>query len=127
MFYAIAYAYGSTVVNNGTRPDEVYEFTRRELRDAWVSAGPADITASGYRAAVPVKHALVRKAHGKIDGDGEGWQVLAERRVNASPALGRRRAEIDVGWAEPRHWRWVATAPEREIVSWAERVRQDEG
>ncbi len=42
MFYAIRYAYGSTVANDGNRADEVYEFTARRLRDAWVADGPPE-------------------------------------------------------------------------------------
>ena len=119
MWYAIEYAYGATVNNNGTRADKVYEFSRRALRDAWVADGPPDVSASGYRATATARTGLVRKADYRYDGDGEAWQVLGEQRLDASPALAPHRAIIAEDWNEPGHWRWVATAPEREIVSWA--------
>jgi len=125
MFYAVAYAYGSTVVNNGNRPDRVYEFTRRELRDAWVSDGPADISASGYREAVSARHAMVRGNDWKEDGDGEGWEVLARQRVDRSTALGKIRGTIFY-FEGKDHYAWVATASEREIVSWAKAVDADD-
>ncbi len=120
MFYAIEYAYGSTVVNNGARADKVYEFTARRLRDAWVAAGPADITASGYREKASARHPLVRgDVRGHIDGDSEAWRVLAEDRVKTSPALTRLQDIILDDWPEKNHCKWVVTAPEREILSWA--------
>jgi hypothetical protein len=125
MFYAIEYAYGSTVVNNGNRADKVYEFTAKRLRDAWVADGPPDITASGYRDKASARHPLVRNAIAvnRYDGDEEAWLVLAEQRVGASPALDRfRNILIGYGWREKDHARWVATASEREILAWAKGV-----
>lgn len=130
MFYAIEYAYGSTVVNNGNRADsdrpirqlswKVYEFTRRALRDAWVAAGPPDTSASGYRATATARTPLVRKAlTGAYDGDREAWRILAEQRVDGSPALAQFRAVIFDDWSESDHDKWVATAKEAEILSWA--------
>lgn len=41
MFYAIEYAYGSHVINNGPggRADKIYKFKRAVDRDAFVDAG----------------------------------------------------------------------------------------
>ena len=45
----------------------------------------------------------------------------AAARVDASPALAAHRAFIMADWPEgDDHWRWVATATEREILSWVE-------
>lgn len=120
MFYAIEYAYGSGVINSGTRADKPYQFTRRELRDAWVSDGPADTHASGYREALSSRNPAIRKAHFVDDGDQLGWQVIAERRIANSEALRKHRAIISEDWNDTTHWRWVATAQESAIVSWAE-------
>lgn len=106
MFYAIEFS----------RP---YAFTRRELRDAWVAAGPADSNSAGYRAVVSARDPLIRKAHFVDDGDPLGWQVLAQRRIDNSPALGQHRDTIAYDWPDTAHPRWVATAKEAEIVSWA--------
>lgn len=123
MFYAIKYAYGSTVVNNGPRADDVFEFSQRRLRDAWVSAGPPDISASGYRASASARHPIVRAADSKRDGDDEAWYILASSRVDASPTLATHRdAILDSGWREKDHLAWVARAPERDIVRWAKQV-----
>lgn len=120
MFYAIEYAYGATVVNNGTRADKVYEFTRRALRDAWVSAGDPNASASGHRTAATARNPLVRKAlTGAYDGDSEAWALLARQRVEGSPVLSRHADTILYDWPEGEHAKWVAIAPEREIVEWA--------
>lgn len=45
----------------------------------------------------------------------------AAARVDASPALAAHRDFIMADWPEgDEHWRWVATATEREIIDWAE-------
>lgn len=62
MFYAIEYAYGRGIVNNGTRPDKVYQFATVAERDRWTSDGPASMNDSGYREAAVARHPLVRKA-----------------------------------------------------------------
>ena len=125
MFYAIEYAYGSTVVNNGHRADKVYEFTARARRDTWVAAGPADISASGYRAAAAARNPLVRNADYKYDGDAEAWEIIARQRVDASPALARYADTlIKYDWSMPGHFKWLATAKEAEIVSWAHDTEQ---
>ena len=87
MFYAIEYAYGSTVSNEGNRADKVYQFTRRALRDAWVAAGPPDISASGYRANGSARSPLVRGADIRYDGDAAMKDELPDRAI-----LVRRRA-----------------------------------
>jgi hypothetical protein len=52
-YYAVWYAYGAEVLNtNGGQPNRLYRFTSKEARDAWVKAGPAYLTESGYREAV---------------------------------------------------------------------------
>lgn len=119
MFYAIEYAYGAHVINNGNRADRPYQFTRRELRDAWVQDGPPDTHASGYREALSSRNPAIRKAHFVDDGDALGWRVLGERRIANSEALSKHRAIISEDWSERDHWRWVATAQEAAIVSWA--------
>lgn len=119
MFYAIEYAYGAAVVNNGPRADKAYQFSLKRLRDAWVNAGPPDITASGYRANGSARDPIIRKADYLIEGDAEAWQVIAEQRVNATTALARHRDVIWEDWSEGDHAKWVATAPEAEIVNWA--------
>jgi hypothetical protein len=116
MFYAIQHVYGSHIQDQGC----VYEFTRRALRDAWCEAGPFDLRAPGVRMPATAREPMVRKAINAIDGDAEGWQVIARARVEASPNLGRYRdILIDYDWGNNDHWSWTATAPEREILSWA--------
>lgn len=119
MFYAIEYAYGAQVVNGGQRADRIMEFTARRLRDAWVAAGHTDSTASGYREVLHARDKRVRSAYGLPDGDGEAWRAIADARMRQSAALARHSATIDADWRETDHYRWVATAPEREIVQWA--------
>lgn len=125
MFYAVEYTYGSHVVNNGNRADRIVEFTRRKLRDAWVAAGSPQI-GPGERGNLSARSPLVRKSYGLEDGDREAWKVLAEQRVDRSSALTTHRYDLLVyEWAEPDHLMWVATAPEREILSWARSVKED--
>lgn len=53
----------------------------------------------------------------------------AENRVKQSPSLSRHSDTILYDWPDGDvHWKWVATAPVKEIVSWAEHVEsfQDE-
>ena len=125
MFYAIEYAYGAQVINNGQRADRVLEFTARRLRDAWVAAGHNDSTASGYREVLRARDTRVRSAYGLPDGDGEAWRALADERVRQSAALARHSATINADWSETDHYRWVVTAPEREIVRWAEAIEAE--
>jgi hypothetical protein len=124
MFYGIEYAYGRSVVNHGQRADRVLEFTAKRLRDAWIEAG-ALVDGPGARDAISARNPLVRKATGLIDGDADGWQALAADRVDTSAALARYRETINADWAEADHYKWVATAPEREIVSWAKSIEGD--
>jgi hypothetical protein len=120
MFYAIEYAYGSHLVNDGPRADRPYVFTARRLRDAWVNAGPPDMTAAGYRSEASARNPTIRKADYLHDGDGPAWAVLAAARVDASPALMPYRHEfVTYDWGDKDHARWVATAPERELTAWA--------
>lgn len=125
MFYAIEYAYGAHVINNGNRGDRVLEFTSRRLRDAWVSAGNVYATNPGYRESLSARHPAVRKAYGLESGDGEGWRVIGEARVNGSAALRKHAWVINQDWTEIDHWRWVATAPEKNIVDWAETTEKN--
>lgn len=62
MFYAIEYAYGRGLVNNGPRADRVHQFMTIAARDRWVSDGPPNTTDGGYREELPARHARVRKA-----------------------------------------------------------------
>lgn len=120
MFYAIEYAYGAHVVNNGNRGDRVLEFTARRLRDAWVRAGN-----DTYRENLSARHPAVRKAYGLESGDSEGWRVIGEERVNGSATLRKHAWVINQDWSESDHWKWVATAPEKEIVDWAETTERN--
>lgn len=123
MFYAIEYAYGRTVVNNGQRADRVLEFTSRRLRDAWVADGSA-YDGAGARDVLGARDRRVRGIYGLEDGDREGWQVIAEQRIANSAALSRHTAIIFYDWPETDHYQWVATALEREIVDWARRTEE---
>lgn len=50
----------------------------------------------------------------------------AERRVNKSQKLSQHSETIMYDWPEgDEHWKWVATAPESEIIEWAEAVEGD--
>jgi hypothetical protein len=42
-YYAIEYAYGSDVLNNGQRADRVMHFDSKEERNTWVAEGPPPI------------------------------------------------------------------------------------
>jgi hypothetical protein len=52
----------------------------------------------------------------------------AEARVNSSETLSQYRdLLLDYDWSnQDEHLEWVATAPEAEIISWAETCRRDE-
>lgn len=125
MFYAIEYAYGSNMINNGNRADRVLAFTRRELRDVWVADGSPQI-GPGERDKLTARDRRVRVAgRGLEDGDGEGWRVLAIQRVNASPALLPYAYElVEYDWGNRDHYAWTATEPERTILEWAKAVRE---
>ena len=59
-------------------------------------------------------------ANGKLGGR-PSLREQAAARVDASPALSAHREFIMADWPEGReHWRWVLTAPVREIIEWAE-------
>lgn len=119
MFYAIEYAYGRNVVNNGNRGDRVLEFSAKRLRDAWVGAGSFDVNSSGARDVLTARDSRVRGVQGLEDGDSEAWRVMAEKRVDNSAALRKHYTILFYDWSEAGHNRWVATALEREIVAWA--------
>ncbi|HEU4752218.1 MAG TPA: hypothetical protein VFU47_03845 [Armatimonadota bacterium] len=55
-------------------------------------------------------------------------RTAAESRVNASETLSAYRdLLLDYDWSnEDEHMEWVATAPEAELVAWAETIRRDE-
>jgi hypothetical protein len=125
MWYAVEHAYGSHVENNGNRADKVYEFTRRALRDAWIADGPPDLTAPGVRTAATSRSPMVRKAlTTAYDGDSEAWEVLARQRVAGSERLSQYADVIFSDWMEADHAKWVASAKEAEIVSWAKAIRE---
>jgi hypothetical protein len=125
MFYAIEYAYGSTVVNNGPRADRVLKFTRRALRGAWVEDGPPMLSEPGFREALRARHPMVRKAYHLEDGDIEAYEVIARERVSNSPKLRPYWYElIGYDWYQFSHWQTVATAPERSLIEWAQTVRE---
>lgn len=124
-FYAVEYAYGATVINNGTRADKVYEFTARKLRDVWVAAGSPNVSAAGYRAAAKARNPLVRNAlDGAYDGDSEAWEIVARQRVEGSPILSSYADTVFADWSDPGHAKWVATASMREVVSWAKATHE---
>lgn len=104
---------------------DVYEFTSRRLRDAWV----AQVAPSRRRErrAVSARHPLVRRTPrwGRIDGDSAAWRVLALARVERSPNLERYRSVIMYDWPETEHWRWITTAPEREVIEWARAIEKE--
>ena len=124
MWYAIEYAYGARVVNNGTRADRVVEFTAKRLRDVWVAqTSGQSMDSAGYRDVASARHPLVRKADWKDSGDNEAWRILAEQRVSQSPALSQYRGTIFADWSDP-NYRYVATAKEPELLSWAKATHE---
>ncbi len=126
MFYAIEYAYGRNIVNNGNRGDRVLEFSAKRLRDMWVEAGSPDMNSSGYREILTARDSRVRGVEGLENGEGEGWIIMARARINASVALWQHRYNLDMyDWCTYRHAKWVATAPEREILDWVEAIEAD--
>lgn len=51
------------------------------------------------------------------------WYKEAERRVWVTPELKAHETTIFYDWPEgDEHWKWIATAPVKEIVNWAETV-----
>jgi hypothetical protein len=128
MFYAIEHAYGGNVVNNGQRADRVLRFTSRRLRDAWVAAGPPEMSAPGYRDTIGARHPKVRKADYRENGDLEAWQHLAEQRVLSSPKLCKYWAALApfddyrlVTLQGTNGLKWLATADEVDILSYVKR------
>jgi hypothetical protein len=126
MFYAIEHRYGSGVVDrDGDLIGRVFQFTRRALRDAWVKDGTPMLSEPGFREVLRARHPKVRKADYLEDGDIEAYKLLARERVSNSPKLRPYRHElIDYNWRQPRHWQWVATRKESEVLNWAQRVRE---
>lgn len=59
-WYAIEYAYGPEVINNGLRADTVREFPTRAERDAWVKQGAA-FRGPGWRQAIRSDGKAVRQ------------------------------------------------------------------
>jgi hypothetical protein len=124
-FYAVEYAYGSTVVNNGPRADRVLKFTQKRLQVAWVQAGSDYADQPGYRSIIGARNPLVRKADYLEDGDIEAYEVIARERVSNSPKLLPYWHElIGYDWCQFSHWQTVATAPERSLIEWAQTVRE---
>lgn len=120
-FYGIEYAYGRTVVNNGARADRVVSFTSRRLRDAWVADGNA-YDGPGARDVLPARKVTGRDVE---DGDAEAWAALAQARVQNNPELAKFTSVlIGYDWGTNTHAQWVATATEKEIVSWAKNVSE---
>ena len=62
MFYAIEYAYGENVLNQGAgRSDRLRRFRTKYARDRWVDAArQPHYTASGYRTSCSSRHPWVR-------------------------------------------------------------------
>lgn len=114
MFYAIHNHYGNHIQGH----EAYFSFTRKDLRDAWVA------DEEGKREVIDAKTAKRRAKYGMGDGDREAWRVLAFNRVGASATLSHiKYASLLLGdWHESDHWSWVANAPERELIEWAEAV-----
>ena len=53
-FFAIEFAYGRNVLNNGNRADRYHAFKTAAARDAWVAEG-SDFDGAGSRAVVSAK------------------------------------------------------------------------
>jgi hypothetical protein len=66
------------------------------------------------------------RADWKAEGDSEGWQVIARQRVENNPKLQPYRdVLVDYDWCNGLdHPRWVATASEREMLEWAQTVKE---
>jgi hypothetical protein len=125
MFYAVEYAYGSTVVNNGPRADRVLKFTRKRLQVAWVQAGSDYADQPGYRSIIGARNPLVRKTDYLEDGDIEAYKIIAKTRVQNSPKLRPYWHElIDYDWRHSTPWQVIATSEERGLIEWAQKVRE---
>ncbi len=129
MFYAIEYAYGRNVVDeDGDKIGKVLSFTAKRLRDAWVGDGNEYIDQSGYRENISARDRFVRNAWHIDAGDGDGWKVVAHRRVRNSGALSQHENELMYG-VGAEYFRWVATATESELIAAAtaeEKRKEDE-
>jgi len=75
-YYATQYAYGSHVINHGTRADTVLRFENCKQRDAWVARGAAQI-GPGERAALTRK-AAQRSASTYTTPEGELYDWTGE-------------------------------------------------
>ena len=123
MFYAIEHAYGRNVQNNGARADQIMMFTASKLRAAWVSDG-VQLDGPGNRAALIAADPRI-KGQWLENGDKAGWEVIAAARVAANPKLKVYQEVIFQDWNDSAHAEWVATASQREIISWAKAVSDD--
>ena len=120
MFYAIEYAYGRNVQNNGARADQIMTFTASKLRVAWVGDG-VQLDGPGNRATLIAADPRI-KGQWLEDGDKAGWEVIAAARVVASPKLNAHKHVICRDWGDSAHAEWVATSSEEKIISWIEAV-----
>ena len=120
MHYAVEYAYGRNVQNNGARADQIMTFTASKLRVAWVGDG-VQLDGPGNRAALIAADPRI-KGQRLEDGDKDAWKVIAAARVAASPGLSAHKDVIFQDWGDSGHPEWVATASQREIISWAKAV-----
>ena len=59
-YYAVEYAYGASVVNNGARADTVRRFATEAERGAWVSQSNP-VNQAGFRLPVKADHPAVRR------------------------------------------------------------------
>ena len=123
MFYAVEYAYGRNVQNNGARADQIMTFTASKLRVAWVGDG-VQLDGPGNRAALIAADPRI-KGQWLEDGDKAAWEVIAAARVAASPGLSAHKGIIFHDWNDGGHAEWVATASQREIINWAKLVSYD--
>lgn len=119
MYYAICYAYGARVVNNGNRADEIMYFSEQRLRDAWVQRGPASFTESGYRESIAANdpRVLGTEIDSALD-DHAGWHALALNRLERDADLNRDKFLIvnpDAHMEPLDHLQWVVTASATEL------------
>ena len=123
MFYAIEYAYGRNVQNNGARANQIMTFTASKLRAAWIGDGTVPNGAGSRDALIAADPRI--KGQWLEDGDKDAWQIIAAARVAASPGLNAHKDVIFHDWGDSGHPEWVATASQREIIGWAKAVSDD--
>ena len=65
------------------------------------------------------------KGDNMYDDDKE--YVAAKKRIDSTPELEPYRSTIMYDWQETgEHWAWVAIAPTKDIIAWAQMVEKDQ-